>query len=394
MILKADDSTVSGRKISSNEVRRLLRGPKGSEVNLLLLRQGKKINATVKRGIIPLSSVDAAYMITKTTGYIRLNKFSQQTYREFMTNLLELKKQGLKELILDLRGNGGGVLDEAVEIADEFLDGDKLVTYTEGAHIPRKEYRCRRTGQFETGKLILLADEGSASASEILLGAMQDWDRATIIGRRSFGKGLVQEQYDLSNKAALRLTVARYYTPLGRSIQRPYDHGGKAYYAEITDRFENGGILSADSLRNDSSKIFVTKGGKTIFGSGGISPDYFVPADTSQPGLTSAKLYFKGIFADYGYRYFLAHPDLSSKYSTAHSFVSNFSVGLPEWQLLQQLAAKDSIQVSAVSEKERAYIYRSLKTSIARQLFRNEGYFEAENIMDPSVQKALTVIAQ
>src|SRR6185436_15586950 len=183
-----------------------------------------------------------------------------------MEALEGLQKQGLKKLILDLRGNGGGILDEATAIADEFLDGDKLITYTEGTHFAKKEYRCKRPGLFETGELVVLADEGTASASEILIGALQDWDRATIIGRRSFGKGLVQEQYDLSDGSALRLTVARYYTPIGRSIQRPYTKGDKAYYDEISNRYHNGETLSADSVKNDTTKLYKTKAGKKVYG--------------------------------------------------------------------------------------------------------------------------------
>ena len=189
----------------------------------MLGNQSKLLSVT--RGVIPLKSVDAAYMIDASVGYIRLNKFSVTTYKEFMTALTDLNKKGLQKLILDLRDNGGGVLDEAIEIADEFLEGDKLITYTEGKHLPKKEYRCRRQGQFEKGALVVLADENTASASEVLLGALQDWDRATIVGRRTFGKGLVQDQYDLSDGSALRLTVARYYTPIGRSIQRSYKNG-------------------------------------------------------------------------------------------------------------------------------------------------------------------------
>ena len=184
-----------------------------------------------------------------------------------------LLQQGNKvipnKLILDLRDNGGGVLDEAIEIADEFLEGDKLITYTEGKHLPKKEYRCRRQGQFEKGALVVLADENTASASEVLLGALQDWDRATIVGRRTFGKGLVQDQYDLSDGSALRLTVARYYTPIGRSIQRSYKNGEKAYYDEVSNRFKDGETQFADSVKNDTSKVFKTKNGKKVYASGG-----------------------------------------------------------------------------------------------------------------------------
>src|SRR6185437_1191062 len=200
---------------------------------LIILRDGNQKPVTITRGPVPLYSLDAAYMIADTVGYIRLNKFSETTYKEFMNSLEKLQKQGMKSLILDLRDNGGGILTQATNIADEFLDENKLITYTEGAHSPKKEYRCEKDGEFEKGKLVVLVNEGTASASEILSGALQDWDRATIVGRRTFGKGLVQEQYQLSDGAGLRLTVARYYTPLGRSIQKSYEKGIEAYEHDL-----------------------------------------------------------------------------------------------------------------------------------------------------------------
>ncbi|MBL0146712.1 MAG: hypothetical protein IPP48_14240 [Chitinophagaceae bacterium] len=219
--------------------------------------------------------------------------------------------------MFDLRGNGGGVLEEAIEIADEFLEGDKLITYTEGKHIAKKEYRCRRQGQFEKGNLVVLADEHSASASEVLLGALQDWDRATIVGRRTFGKGLVQDQFDLSDGSALRLTIARYYTPIGRSIQRSYKNGETAYYDELNDRFKNGETQFADSIKHDKNKAFKTKNGKTVYDGGGITPDYFVALDTSGFGKTSAQVMDKGLIADYAYLYALQNKTALSAYKSS-----------------------------------------------------------------------------
>ncbi|RYF84911.1 MAG: S41 family peptidase, partial [Chitinophagaceae bacterium] len=378
LILKANDSILSGKKLTTESIRQNLRGPLGSPVSLLLLRKGAQKTVIVNRGIIPLSSLDAGYMIDATTGYIRLNKFSKQTYREFMESLTALKKQGLKKLVLDVRGNGGGVLDEAVEIADEFLAGDKLITYTQGSHVKKKEYRCRREGQFETGELVVLADEGSASASEILMAALQDWDRATIVGRRSFGKGLVQEQFDLSNRSALRLTVARYYSPLGRSIQRSYTQGGKAYYDEITDRYTNGGILRADSV-TPGGKVFTTKAGKKIYENGGIMPDVFVPADTSKMGSSMMKLYAKGTLNDFGYRYYLANPGIKNQYKTSKDFAQNFALTAADWKTFEEQAGKDSISIAGISDAEKATLTKALKASLGRQLFRVGGYFEVIN---------------
>jgi carboxyl-terminal processing protease len=387
-----NDSILSGKKVSVERIRKNLRGPLGSPVNVTIERDRKQQTVTIERGIIPLYSLDAGYMIDSSIGFIRLNKFSKQTYREFMTALESLKKKGMKQLILDLRGNGGGVLDEAVEIADEFLSGDKLITYTEGLHVKKREYRCRREGQFETGALVILADEGTASASEVLLGAVQDWDRATIIGRRTFGKGLVQEQFDLSNKGALRLTVARYYTPVGRSIQRSYSNGQLAYFDEISSRYHNGGMVSADSVKNDTTKLFASKAGKKIYGGGGISPDYFVASDTSRLDPLTAKLFVKGLLSDFGYLYYMKNRGLSNTYKTSTQFSRDFRLSENDWMYFQQLAAKDSLDVSRLPAVEKNYLMKALKSSVARQLFRTEGYVEVMNADDKSLLKAIEIL--
>jgi carboxyl-terminal processing protease len=392
ILLKAGDSTISGKKVSPERIRKLLRGPQGSTIKLTLLRGDKQVVSEVARDVIPITGIDASYMLDATTGYIRLNKFNTKTYKEFMIALMELKKQHLQKLVLDLRENGGGVLDQAIEIADEFLDGDKLITYTEGLHSEKKEYRCRRDGQFEKGGLVVLADEGTASASEVLLGALQDWDRATIIGRRSFGKGLVQEQYELSDKSALRLTVARYYTPMGRSIQRSYKQGGAAYYAEIAHRYTDGEMISADSVKNDTTKIYKSKSGKVLYGGGGISPDYFVAADTNRLSATLAKIYSRGTLADFGYKYFKVHQPELSTYKTPTAFVKGFNISEADWVFFTGLAAQDSIAVSNISPKEKVLITGILKSSVARQVFRTEGYFEAINTDDNYIKKALEVL--
>ncbi len=393
-ILSANDSTLSGKKSSTARIQSILRGELGSAVNLTLLRAGTKQQIVVKRGIIPLVSVDASYMIDQKTGYIRLNRFSTQTYNEFMISLLALKKQNMTQLILDLRNNGGGALDDAVEIADEFLAGDKLITYTEGKHAAKKEYRCRRQGQFETGALVVLADEGTASASEILMGALQDWDRATIIGRRTFGKGLVGQQFNLSDNSALRLTIARYYTPVGRSIQRPYALGGKAaYFDEFYHRAVDGEMLTADSVKNDTTKIFKTLvTHKTIYGGGGISPDYFVPADTAKLGLLTAKLYSKGTLGDYGYQYFLSHPEIENAYKSVDQFVHGFTINDESWKLFEAMAAKDSLSLASISQKEKEFLTSALKLQVARQLYRSEGFYEMANQGDSGVKKALEIL--
>jgi carboxyl-terminal processing protease len=390
--LKVSDSIVANNKTDGDRIRKLLRGDRGTKVNIVFLRGTKQQTVTVTRDAIPLSSLDASYMIDSNTGYIKLNKFSQETYREFMDALMALKKQGLKKLILDLRGNGGGVLDEAVEIADEFLPGDKLITYTEGKHVAKKEYRCRRQGQFETGALVLLADEGTASASEILIGALQDWDRATIIGRRSFGKGLVQEQFNLSDNSALRLTVARYYTPVGRSIQRSYSNGEKAYYQEITNRFHDGETLSPDSVKKDTGKIFKTPAGKIVYAGGGITPDYFVPLDSNNFSISTARLFAKGIIANFAYKFYLQNITQLKTYKAPPDFVNTFSFTEDNWKDFVNTAAKDSIQLNTINAKEKADLITRIKSSIARQLWRTEGMVEVLNKEDNTIKKAIEVL--
>lgn len=392
--LKVNDSLIAGKKITTDQVRKLLRGDLGSKLAVTVMRKGKPQTFTIERGVIPVSSVDASYIITNGIGYIKLNKFSQVTYREFMQSLEALQKQGLKKLILDLRGNGGGVLDEATAIADEFLDGDKLITYTEGKHIPKREYRCQREGLFEKGELVVLADEGSASASEVLMGALQDWDRATIVGRRSFGKGLVQEQYDLSDGSALRLTVARYYTPIGRSIQRPYSNGEKAYYDEINNRFKDGEVLNADSVRNDTTKIFTTKNGKKVYGGGGITPDIFIPLDTASYNPSLTRILIKGTISDYAYRYYLQNTAQMTKFKNPAEFNSNFTFSEDNWKQFMSTSAKDSILLNNLNAKDKNDLVVRIKSSLARQVWRNEGFYEVMNKEDKAVQKSVELLSK
>lgn len=392
--IQVNDSVIVGKKITSESIKKLLRGELGSSVAVNVIREGKLQKFSILRGIIPVSSVDASYIIENGIGYIKLNKFTQVTYREFMKALEALQKQGLKKLILDLRGNGGGVLDEATAIADEFLSGNKLITYTEGKHIPKKEYRCQREGIFENGALVVLADEGSASASEVLMGALQDWDRATIIGRRSFGKGLVQEQFDLSDGSALRLTVARYYTPIGRSIQRSYKNGERAYYEEINQRFHDGEVVNVDSLKNDSSQLFTTQKGKKLFGGGGITPDIFIGLDTSLYSPNLARVYMKGIIGDYTYHYYLQNKSRLSSHLSIADFASQFSLNEEDWKQFLNLAKKDSIELSNINSYEKKQLLKRIKSSLARQMWQNEGFYKIINKEDLSILKAVEILSK
>ncbi|MFT3680279.1 MAG: S41 family peptidase [Ferruginibacter sp.] len=394
-LIQVNDSVVAGKKMVVKRIKKILRGDNGTNVVLTVLRKTEIKKIPVVRGMIPMKSIDAGYMISNDIGYIRINKFTQVAYREFMQALEELQKKGLKKLILDLRDNGGGVLDEATSIADEFLDGDKLITYTEGKHFPKKEYRCKRPGLFEKGDLILLADDGSASASEVLLGALQDWDRATIVGRRSFGKGLVQEQYDLSDGSALRLTIARYYTPVGRSIQRPYTNGEKAYYNEITNRFHDGEVMSADSIRNDTSKLYETIVKKRkVYGNGGITPDIYIPLDTNEYDKLTAKLYLKSAFSNFAYKFQLQNQDFLNTFKSPEDFSHRFVFTEDYWKRFVESAAKDSVKIENVSAVQKENLVRWTKASIARQLWRNQGFYEVINTDDRAVKRAVELLSK
>ena len=389
--LKVGDSVIAGIRISPLRIKGMLRGPGASSVTVTMLRGIDKKVFTIKRGTIPLPSVDAAYMLDAETGIIRINKFSQTSYEEFMQSLERLQAKGLKELILDLRGNGGGILGEAVDITDEFLDGDKLIVFTQGDKLSKEEYRCKRPGLFESGKLVILIDEGSASASEIVAGALQDWDRATIVGRRSFGKGLVQEQYDLSDGAALRLTVARYYTPSGRSIQKSYKGNG-GYREEIMARYQHGELVTADSNKIQQGKAYKTSQGKLVYSGGGIMPDIFVPFDTSTYSSALSSLYISNTLNDFVYNYFIKHKLALKKYPSAIAFANNFGEEETVWKELVSFAAKDSIDLANIPAEEKANAQRRVKALIARQPWRTEGFFQVLNMDDATVKKALEIL--
>ena len=392
-ILKVNETPLTGKKFTTEEIRAAIRGERGSKATLHLLRGNKQLQVEVTRGRIPVSSIDAAYMLDSTTGYIKLNKFTENSYEEFMQSLEMLQKQGLKNLVYDLRGNGGGFMNEAVEMADEFLDGDKLIVYTEGVNSKKREYRCRRPGLFEKGKLAILVDELSASASEVLAGALQDWCRAKIIGRRTFGKGLVQEQYSLSDGSAIRLTVARYYTPIGRSIQRSYEKGRKVYMDELWERFSNGELLSADSNKVSNGKYFKTICEDTVYGGGGIMPSIFVPFDTSSYQRSVSRLLADGGFNSFVYNYYLQHKPQIDQYSNATDYAQHFNNGEVMWDELVGYAARDSINLSGVGGRERESLRLRLKALLARYRWRNTGFYQVLNTGDVMVNKAREVIA-
>ncbi len=301
-----------------------------------------------------------------------------------------LQQQDLQGLIFDLRGNGGGFMNEAIDITDEFLDGDKLIVYTEGVNSKKREYRCKRPGLFEKGKLVVLIDELSASASEVLAGALQDWCRAKIIGRRSFGKGLVQEQYPLSDGSAIRLTVARYYTPLGRGIQRSYEKGNKVYMDELWERFSKGELSSADSLKPHTGKIFTTICKDTVYDRDGITPNLFVPIDTSNAQQKVVRILNNNRFSNYIYNYYLQHRQEVDQYASATDFTSQFSGVAILNSVLK--SAPDSLKLANLSAKEKEILQQRLKSLLARYKWRNSGFFQVLNSSDAGVNKALEVI--
>lgn len=390
--LMVGDSVVAGRGIDGEGIRSLLRGPSESKVTVTLLREGTRVKASITRGHIPLYSLDAAYLLTPSTGYIRIEKFSETTYEEFMEALERLQKQGMRDLVLDLRDNGGGLLEEAVEMADEFLAGDRRIVYTEGAHVQRKDYDCRRNGLFEKGRLVLLMNEGSASASEVLAGALQDWDRATIVGRRSFGKGLVQEQYPLGDGSALRLTVARYYTPLGRSIQKPYDMDEEDYDNEVALRYENGEDSLPAEADTAGQEAFVTPSGKRVFGGGGITPDIRMPLEHEPVDTVLARIIERGSIGRFAYRYQTANRKALAAYRNPSDFNRGFRVDDPLLQYFLDFASRDTVDVKRLLPGSRDRLRQLIKAQIARQIWRTEGWYEVLNTKDPFIEKAMETL--
>ena len=351
-ILKVDGANLSGPGVTNAKVFKLLRGKRGSEVKLHIGRNSMKdgLDFTVVRDRIPTYSVDAAYMVDQEIGYIKVSRFSETTYDEFKTALSSLKTAGLKKLILDLRGNPGGYMERATSIADELISGNKLLVYTDGKDSRfDKKTNAKFEGMFEEGPIVVLADEGSASASEILAGALQDHDRALAVGRRTFGKGLVQMPIKLSDGSELRLTISRYYTPSGRSIQKHYDLGkGEVYNEDLTNRFNSGEYFSVDSIKFDSTLKYKTDGGRLVYGGGGIMPDVFVPRDTSMNSKFLFELYAKNIIREYALRYVNDHKKALEK-QNFQEYLTKFTVSDAMVNELVQDAKKSGIKYN---EKE------------------------------------------
>lgn len=390
-IISVNDSTATG-SVQSIKFKRWVKGPSGSDVTLKIERDKKTMLKKITRGNIPITSIDAAYMIDKETGMIKLNRFSENSYEEFMGSLEKLEKQGMQKLILDLRDNGGGILGEAVDIADEFIQGNELIVYTEGKNNPKREYLSKRPGMFEKGKLVILINESSASASEILAGALQDHDRATIVGRRSFGKGLVQEQYPLSDGSAMRLTIARYYTPLGRSIQKSYENGNEAYNKEILNRFAHPEMQKTDSSKEKNAKVFKTKAGKMLYGGGGITPDVFVGIDSVMFDSSLNKFYFNNAIGDFSYKYYIKNKNAMSGFKDANEFCRNFNITNNTIADFVAFCKKQGIPAQTPTVKVSEFLKIRIKALVARMIWREAGYHIVLNDQDPTVVKGLAAL--
>ncbi|RPD42424.1 S41 family peptidase [Chitinophaga barathri] len=395
-IIRVNDSVaVAGKGISNDGIRKLLRGPRNSTVKATMLRGSKELDITIKRGVIPLNSVDASYMAAPGVGYIKINKFAATTYTEFMEATRKLQKLGMQKLIIDLRQNGGGLLDAATRLADELLDGQKLIVYTQGKNSPRQDYTCSRPGVFEKGGLAILVDEGSASASEVLAGSVQDWDRGEIIGRRSFGKGLVQEPFDLNNGGTLRLTIARYYLPSGRSIQKSYQNGREAYEEDISNRYNHGEFLNLDSIRPvDSTVKYKTPGGKVVYGGGGIMPDVFIPFDTTRYSQLLTELYTRNIFGNFIYEYYTANAATFKQYKNAEDFNTRFTVDNSLLTAFRNFANEQKVKTEKMGQNDVSEISLRLKALLARQLWRSEGYYIVINHGDKVIDRAVEEMAK
>jgi carboxyl-terminal processing protease len=388
--IKVDDSLIAGVKISNDGIAKKLRGLRGTEVRVEILRNKKLLKEIViTRDVIPMHSVDASYMMDATTGYIKINRFAASTASEFNDALKNLLKNGMQQLMLDLRDNPGGYMEAAVQIADELIAGKKKIVYTKGRKNANDTYMAERKGLFETGKIVVLIDEGSASASEVLSGALQDYDRATIVGRRSFGKGLVQEQFPLSNGGALRLTIARYYIPSGRCIQKDYSEGKENYYEDIEKRFKHGELANKDSVNFKDTTIYKTMGGRTVYGGGGIMPDVFVPIIKENYSESLSYLVRNGILNESINEYLIAQKENLSIYKNENEFNEKFKVDANLILFLKEKSLSDTIDIACFNNtKDLRFIKARVKSQLAKSLFGSNAQFKVLNSEDDIIIKA------
>ena len=398
-IVSVNDTAIAGVKMPREEIMRRLRGPKGTKVVLGVVRRGVGgvLTFTVKRDKIPIKSIDAVYMIRPGVGYIRIGNFGATTYDEFMEGMSQLRKMGMKDLVLDLQDNGGGYLHTAVLVANEFLNDKDLVVYTEGKKVPRTEYRARKDGSFNTGRVTVLVNEFTASAAEIVTGALQDHDRGTVVGRRTFGKGLVQRPIDLPDGSMIRLTISHYYTPSGRCIQKPYTKGDRKDYAmELDKRLKHGELTSADSIHfADSLKYYTLKEHRTVYGGGGIMPDCFVPLDTTKYTRLHRELAAKGVIINSSLKYVDAErKKLKREYASFDDFNNRYEVPGSLIKDVLDKGAEQGVKPRDDAETERTlpYLKIQLKALIARDIWDMNEYFSVFNGSNDIVNKALELL--
>ena len=394
-IVEVDDSAFVGKIVTNSEAMKRLKGEKGSKVKLGVYRPGEKdlLHFTVIRGNIPVKSIDAAYMINEKVGYIKVNKFGETTYPELLIALAKLNQKNCEGLIVDLRGNTGGYMAAAIQMVNEFLPNNRLIVYTQGRKSPREDYNSNGTGSNQKMPLVVLVDEGSASASEIFAGAIQDNDRGTIVGRRSFGKGLVQQPIEFSDGSAIRLTIARYYTPSGRCIQKPYEKGKESEYElDLLTRYEHGEFFSADSIKQDETEVYHTRLGRPVYGGGGIMPDIFVPQDTT--GMTS---YFRmaanrGLIIRYTFDYTDQNRSTLQKYDTPEKMEAylkgqNLLNKFAAWAEKKGLKRRNNLMM-----KSRRLFEMSLYGNTIYNMLGMEAYVEYLNESDKTVLKAVEIL--
>ena len=395
--IKIDGEESVGKKVDNEYVQKHLRGKKGTKVTVSVKRGNDKelIDFEIIRDKIPLNSINAAYMLDNHVGYIKLDRFAQESTQEFKEALAKLQAQGMESLIFDLRGNTGGYLNTAIELVDQFITEDKLIVFTEGMHSPRQEWRSTKAGLYIIGKLVVLIDEGSASASEILSGAIQDHDRGVVIGRRSFGKGLVQRPFNLPDGSQIRLTTSRYHTPSGRCIQRPYEKGAEDYAKEMEKRLKHGEYYHADSIHFPDSLKYKTDGGRTVYGGGGIMPDIFIPVDTAYNSKLYTNLVRKGALNRFTTDYGLKHRDeIKAQYGVFDNFNKDFVVGKDLIDGLKDAAKEAKVDWNdeqfAHSE---IFLLMQMKALIARNVWETQQYYQVMSTVDPGIQKALDVLS-